>query len=477
MNILFIHQSFPGQFKFLAPALAERGHRVLAMTTRKVEPGLWQGVQIVPYSIGRSSTAGIHPWLVDFESKTIRGEACFMAALKLKEQGFNPDVIVAHPGWGESLFLKDVWPQAKLGIYCEFFYHADGADVGFDPEFSIKNEAEVCRLRWMNLHFLLHFDLADAAISPTRWQASTFPELFRSKITVVHDGIDTRLVAPNPGVRFALKDDLVLTDRDEVITFVNRNLEPVRGYHIFMRALPEILKRRPNLRVLIVGGARGGYGARPGAGETWKDIIASEVRPQISDADWARVHFLGNIPYPRFIQLLQLSTVHIYLTYPFVLSWSLLEAMSAGCAIVASDTPPLREAIRHDETGRLVNFFDIGALANTVCTLLADPPARKRLGTNARSFAQANYDLETVCLPRQLAWVEDLISNPFPISTGGARLEDWEGRTSSAEAMPAIPMAQTEPNFSHALGTSPAVPPRDARAQNRQLSPRRPARQ
>ncbi|MBM5799061.1 MAG: glycosyltransferase, partial [Cyanobacteria bacterium K_Offshore_0m_m2_072] len=249
----------------------------------------------------------------------------------------------------------------------------------------------------------------DAGISPTHWQASTFPEPFRSRITVVHDGIDTQSVAPSPAVSLTLNGNLTLTKQDEVITFVNRNLEPYRGYHVFMRALPEILKRRPNARVLIVGGDDVSYGARPEDGQKWKDIFAVEVRPQIADADWARVHFLGNIPYQYFIPLLQLSTVHVYLTYPFVLSWSLLEAMSVGCAIVASDTQPLHEAIRHDETGRLVDFFDGAVLANEVCALLDDPAARQRLGQNARQFAQANYDLQTVCLPRQLAWVEGLV--------------------------------------------------------------------
>lgn len=175
-----------------------------------------------------------------------------------------------------------------------------------------------------------------------------------------------------------------------------------------MRALPEILKRRPNARVLIVGGDDVSYGARPESGHKWKDIFAAEVRPQISDADWQRVHFLGHIAYALFVPLLQLSTVHVYLTYPFVLSWSLLEAMSAGCAIVGSDTQPLHEAIVHNETGRLVNFFDPHQLADQVCDLLDQPDERRRLGRNARAFAQAHYDLKTVCLPKQLAWVAGL---------------------------------------------------------------------
>ena len=408
MKILFIHQNFPGQFKYLAPALVQQGHTVVAMTMQKTEAKEWQGVRLAPYTATRGTTPKVHPWISDFETKTIRAEACFRAALRIRAEGLNPDLIVSHHGWGESLFLKDVWPQAKLAIYCEFYYHPRGADVGFDPEFPAEDAGEVCRLRLKNLNNLLHFDVADAAISPTHWQASTFPEPFRSKITVVHDGIDTEAVAPNPAVSLTLNGNIKLTRADEVITFVNRNLEPYRGYHIFMRALPELLKRRPQARVLIVGADDVSYGARPEEGKKWKDIFASEVRPQISDADWARVHFLGHIPYQHFIPLLQLSTVHVYLTYPFVLSWSLLEAMSVGCAIVASDTQPLREAIRHDDTGRLVDFFDVPGLANEVCALLDDPVARQRLGANARAFAQATYDLKTVCLPRQLQWVQGL---------------------------------------------------------------------
>ena len=417
MNVLFIHQNFPGQFKHLAPALARQGHTVVAMTLQRTSASHWQGVRLVPYAVQRGSTPQIHPWVADIETQTIRAEACFRAALQMKAQGFTPDVIIAHHGWGESLFLKDVWPEAKLGIYCEFFYHPQGADVGFDPEFPAKDAGEVCRLRLKNLNNLLHFEVADAGISPTHWQASTFPERFRERIRVIHDGIDTQALQPNPQVTLTLTtqagERLTLSRADEVVTFVNRNLEPYRGFHIFMRALPSILQRRPKARVLIVGGNDVSYGARPdparyGGLKTWREIFTAEVRPRIADADWQRVHFLGHIPYPHFIALLQLSTVHVYLTYPFVLSWSLLEAMSVGCAIVASDTPPVREAIRHDETGRLVDFFDVTALAQEVCALLEDRAARERLGANARAHAQRHYDLAHVCLPQQLAWVEGL---------------------------------------------------------------------
>lgn len=409
MKILFIHQNFPGQFKFLAPALVAQGHQAVAMTMQKLKEHEWQGVGLVSYSPDRGSTPDIHPWVVDFETKTIRGEACFRAALQMKARGFTPDIILAHHGWGESLFLKDVWPNAKLGIYCEFFYHSNGSDVGFDPEFLVEDPGDVCRLRLKNINNLLHFEIADAGISPTHWQASTFPDVFRNRITVVHDGIDTQRLIPNPKSTLSLSSGLTLSSEDEVITFVNRNLEPYRGYHIFMRALPEILKRRPRAQVLIVGGDDVSYGSRPVSGATWKNIFVGEVRPQITDEAWSRVHFLGRIDYTHFITLLQISSVHVYLTYPFVLSWSLLEAMSAGCAIVASNTQPVQEAIRHDESGRLIDFFDVSQLVNEICYLMDNPSIRQRLGLNARVFAQQNYDLKTVCLPKQLAWVNSLI--------------------------------------------------------------------
>ena len=408
MNILFIHQNFPGQFKFLAPALVQQGHLVRALLVNKTDAQTWEGVTLVPYQTQRGSTPAIHPWLIDFETKTIRGEACFRAALALKDGGFTPDVIIAHPGWGESLFLKEVWPSAKLGIYCEFYYHARGADMGFDPEFVATDAGEVCRLHLKNLNNILHFEVADAGISPTHWQASTFPEPFRSSISVIHDGIDTAYLLPNPASSLTLNGQLTLTKADEIITFVSRNLEPYRGYHIFMRALPALLKQRPHARVVIVGGDDVSYGARAEAGTTWKSVFIDEVRALIADADWQRVHFVGHIAYVPFITLLQLSTVHVYLTYPFVLSWSLLEAMSIGCAIVASDTAPLREVIVHDETGRLVDFFDQHALVDEVCQLLEDATLRERLGNNARAFAIKQYDLKTCCLPKQLAWVQAL---------------------------------------------------------------------
>jgi glycosyltransferase involved in cell wall biosynthesis len=403
VKILFIHQNFPGQFKHLAPALVQQGHEVTALTLQADAPAAWQGVKLVPYAAKRGSTPQVHPWAADFETKVIRGHACFQACRKLADNGYVPDRIIAHPGWGESLFVKDVWPDTRLGIYCEFFYHAAGADTGFDPEFPPPDPAgHACRIRMKNVNNLMHFDMADTGISPTHWQADTFPDRFRNRITVIHDGIDTQRLVPSEHVALTLNNTLTLTCKDPVITFINRNLEPYRGYHIFMRALPQILEDNPGARVLIIGGDQVSYGAKPPDGTTWKQVFLNEVKDRL---DVSRVHFLGKIPYSQYIAVMQLSTVHVYLTYPFVLSWSLLEAMSMGCCIVAGDTRPLHEAIDHDVTGRLVDFFDTRAIAAQVTDLLNHPADRQRLGASARQFAVRNYDLTTVCLPRQIQWV------------------------------------------------------------------------
>lgn len=416
MNILFIHQNFPGQFKFLAPALLDRGHSVVALCIAPDKSFSTTGIQVHQYRTERGTTLNIHPWVMDIETKVIRAEACFQAALKLKESGYEPDLIIAHIGWGETLFIKEVWPDCKLVIYGEFYYHARGADVDFDPEFPTLGAA-ACAMRAKNLNNIAHFDIADAGISPTEWQKSTFPDPFRSKIAVIHDGIDTDKLAPNPNATLTLtvgnKKPLVLIKKDEILTFVNRNLEPYRGYHSFMRSIPTILKGRPNLKVLIVGGDKVSYGAAPDPAIygklSWKEIFANELRPQLTEAQWQQLIFLGNIPYEYFVLLLQLSTVHVYLTYPFILSWSLLEAMSIGCAVVGSNTAPVKEVIKHKKNGLLVEFFKPEELASAVTALLDDPVLREMLGKAARKTAMERYDLKTVCLPKALEFVENLL--------------------------------------------------------------------
>ncbi|RYY74697.1 MAG: glycosyltransferase [Gammaproteobacteria bacterium] len=405
MKILFVHQNFPAQFKHLAPALIRLGHEVQALAINNNPAPA--GINITLYKPLRSNASTVHPWVLDMESKVIRAEAAFYAALKLRDSGFNPDVIIAHPGWGESWFLKDVWPSARMGLYAELYYQTKDSDTDFDSEFSKPHIAEACRLRLKNASHDLQFSLADGLLSPTKFQRSTFPKNLQQKITVIHDGIDTTQLQPSENIKLQLNQSLLLTKKNEIITFVNRNLEPMRGYHIFIRALPDILKQRPNARIIIVGGDDVSYGSKPPKGTTWKTLFLNEVRDQL---DMSRVHFVGKIAYNNFIKLLQISTVHVYLTYPFVLSWSLLEAMSLGCAIVASDTAPVKEVITHNETGRLVDFFDKENLVSQVVDLLQNPTERERLGKMARAFAVKHYDLQTECLPKQLNWVEELLN-------------------------------------------------------------------
>ncbi|MGR3501944.1 glycosyltransferase [Pseudaestuariivita sp.] len=415
MQILIIHQNFPGQYKHLAPALAQAGHMVVALTPKVDKPTKWNGVQVIPYKIEGGSTQGIHPLVSDFETKVVRGFSCMKAARQLKEKGLNPAVILAHHGWGESLYLKDVWPEARLGLYCELYHLDEEPHLNFDPEFpSRAPELDPVRIRMKNLNNRLHFEVASAGISPTKFQADTFPQPFRDKITVAHDGIDTDLLVQNPDARLEIPDGPVLTRDDEVITFINRNLEPYRGYHIFMRALPDLLRRRPSAQVVMLGGDEVSYGASAPKGQTWKQIFIDEVRPRISDADWARVHMLGRVPYPTFMAMQQVSRVHVYLTYPFVLSWSLLESMSVEAAIVASDTAPVKEVIEDGKTGWLTDFFDTDALTDKVCRLLDDPEAREAMGKAARAFVVKNYDLRSTCLPQHVDWVHRLATLPAP---------------------------------------------------------------
>ncbi|HGG05060.1 MAG TPA: glycosyltransferase, partial [Aliiroseovarius sp.] len=374
MRVLFVHQNFPGQFRHLAPALAAQGHEVLALTLNLKKARNWQGVKVLPYVIRDKTATGLHPFLSDFEVKFTRGNAAFQAMQELDRRGFQPDIVVAHPGWGESLFVKDVWPEARLGLYSELYHLNDDRFCGFDPEFYTPlGQAEAIRLRLRNLNNRLHMETADAALSPTRFQAATYPDAFQKRISVIHDGIDADLVLPNADATFAVSEGQTLTRQDEVITFVNRNLEPYRGYHMFMRALPALLEQRETAQIVIIGGDKTGYGAAAPDGKSWKQVFIDEVRAQITDANWARVHFVGRVSYDRYLAALQVARVHVYLTYPFVLSWSLLEAMSAGAAIVASDTAPVREVMCDGATGRMVDFFDHQALTKTVCELLDNP--------------------------------------------------------------------------------------------------------
>ena len=401
MKVLFVHQNCPGQFKHLAPALAAEGHQVVFVTQKgKPTP---PGVKKIEYAPHREVTAKIHPYLVGTEAAVLNGQAVARVAYGLRRSGFAPDVMIGNPGWGETLFLKDVWPETPLLSLAEFYYNGRGSDVGFDPEFSTGPDA-VLRARARSGPHLLAIEAADAAYSPTEWQRSQFPLVYRDRIRVIHDGIDTAALRPDPEARFRVPDGPELCGTDEVLTYVSRNLEPYRGFHVFMRSLPAILEARPDARVVIVGGDDVSYGARPKNGGCWREALLDEIGP-LPD----RVHFTGRIPYREYVKLLQVSSVHVYLTYPFVLSWSMLEAMAAGAFVVGSATPPVEEVIRDGENGWLVPFFDTGAIADRVTAALAARGDMADLRRRARETVLARYALPD-CLRAQKALIESVAS-------------------------------------------------------------------
>ena len=411
MNILFVHQNFPGQYLHIVQRMAQvGGHQLVALGINPLDQSreLSSRLQYFQYSLRRGNAKDVHPLIMETETKVIRADACAMASEQLKSKGFMPDLICAHPGWGESLFLKAIWPEAPLLCYQEFFYNEIGFDTGFDPEFQgERGWRDKAKLEMKNAYLHLTLEQADWNISPTHFQASSFPEHWRKKISVIHDGVDTRKAIPNASVEpLMLPDGVVIKQGQPVITFVNRRLEPYRGCHTFLRAIPGLLQRCPDARIVIVGETSGvSYGAACKDGE-WKDRFLSEIEGQY---DPARVHMTGSLSYDQFIPLLQISACHVYLTYPFVMSWSLLEAMACGCAVVGSDTAPVREVIRHGVNGLLVDFFSSDDLASAVAELLQNPERAKAFGSEARRTVQRSYELDG-CVTRQLALM-DLVAS------------------------------------------------------------------
>jgi glycosyltransferase involved in cell wall biosynthesis len=405
MDILFVHQNFPAQFVHVARALNARpGLRVAAISHKANEqkdflPGARYGWE--------SKRAGTPNQIAaNFALRASQGRMAAKAMIALRDRGFNPKLIVGHLGWGETLFAKDVFPDATLVVHAEFFYSAVGADVGFDPEFVDGGVERRFELRAKNAAILAAMNDADFAVVPTRWQASRFPAYLQSKLNVIHEGIDTNLVRPNAAATFRVAGtDIAFKAGDEVLTFVNRNLEPYRGYHIFMRALPAILAERPGAQAVIVGGDSVSYGAAAPQGQSWKEIFLSEVRGRLP---LERVHFVDKIPFADFVSLMQVSAAHVYLTYPFVLSWSMLQAMSAGAPLIASSTAPVVEVVQDRVNGVLVDFFATEALAQRVIDVLAHPADYTAMREAARRTIVESYDLDSRCLPRWL----DLLGNP-----------------------------------------------------------------
>ncbi len=409
MIALFIHQNFPAQYRHIVRDLADDPANRVIFITQKNENAM-RGVETVVYALPPVPPLNCHPLTIDFDIAVRHGMAVVEACRHLAAQGIRPDVICGHSGWGELLFVKDVFPDSPILSYFEFYYHGQDVDVGFDHEFP-GSPVDPFRLRARNAVGLLSFDAVDWGNAPTRWQRSVHPPELRSRISVLHEGVDTDRLKPDPEAWLALaRDGARLTARDEVVTFVARNLEPYRGFHIFMRAAREILRRRPRTHILVVGGDGVSYGAPAADGRTWRQVMLDEVGLGAE----SRLHFLGQIPYDAYANLLQVSSAHIYLTYPFVLSWSFIEAMSAGCAIIGSDTPPVMEVLRDGENGLAVDFFSPGDIADKVDHILDHPDRRADLRIAARETAVRDFDLKTRALPRWRAMIDDMIAGRKP---------------------------------------------------------------
>lgn len=407
MNIMFVHQNMPGQYRELVQWLAERReHKIYFLTQRKNPPKI-EGVETRIYKPHHAPKKEAYGLSKVWEEATGAGFGAAIAGQQIeRKEGFKPDLIVGHVGWGELTFFKQVWPDVPIIGFFEYYYRLHGGPVNFDPDEPV-NEHTPFLLHARNAVPAANITTVDRGISPTKWQRDCFPPEMHSKIYVCHDGIRTDKLVPNPKATLKLgRIDKLQTCDDEIITYMARNLERMRGFHQFMRALPDILKARPNARVLIIGGNEVSYGAKskkPGG-------LRGEMEAEVGDrVDWSRVHFLGQVPYEDYQKIIQISRCHIYMTMPFVLSWSLLETMSMEATIVASDVEPVREAMRHGETGLLVDFHNPAALAQQVIDVLERPEDFAHLGPAARKHVIAEYDFLTKCLPEHIAEMNALL--------------------------------------------------------------------
>ena len=386
MKLLIIHQNFPGQFRHMAESWSRLPGWEIVGLGRDTAPGM-PGVKWFKYTLHRPPNQVQHPYLRQMETAVLHGQAVARSLLELKRRGITPNVILAHPGWGETLYARDVFPDVRLIHFCEWYYGASGADFDFDPEFPMSFDARARIRTWNALH-TLNLENCDIGVTPTHWQHSRHPKVYRDKIAVIHEGIDTDILGPDPTAALKLESGITLKAGDPVITYIARNLEPYRGFHIFMRALETIQKKHPTCHAVIVGGDAVSYGSQPKDAQNWREKMLREVK-----LDPARTHFLGKVPYDIYRKVLQVSAVHVYLTYPFVLSWSLLEAMASGCLVIGSDTLPVREVVSDGENGLLVDLFDPKKIAGRAIEALGKATALRPLRLQAQEEMQERYTL------------------------------------------------------------------------------------
>lgn len=405
MKILFVHQNMPGQYReMLDWLIAQGGHDLVFLTQRRNLPEI-KGVRKVVYRRHHIPAEEDYGLSKTWAEAAGYGYGAAQAAGELRAQGFVPDIILGHTGWGELLFMKQVLPDVPILGFFEYYYRSEGGPVGFDPE-DPPGPATPFLLHARNAVPNTNLHVVDRGLAPTKWQRDCFPETFHDKLYVCHDGIRTDRLKPDPQVSLNLGRVGRITREDEVFTYVARNMERTRGFHTFMRALPAIQTARPKARVLVVGGSGASYGKASQAEGGFRAELEREVGHLI---DWDRVHFLGQVSYDNYRKIIQISRCHIYLTMPFVLSWSLLESMAMQATIVASDVAPVREAITHGETGLLVDFLKPAELAAQVSDVLADPAKFTHLGVAARAHVVAQYDFLTHCLPQHIAQINALV--------------------------------------------------------------------
>ena len=401
MRILFVHQNKPGQFCHLAPHLAEDARNSVVFLGEGMRSG-GGTVRWLGYAAPVPTGAQTHRYLRRAELSVRRGQAVARACLALQREGFEPDLIIGHPGWGETMFLRDVLPRTPILSYCELFYRSEDQDTDYIPETRIDLDGR-CRIRAWNADLLTALNIMDRGLSPTRWQRDQHPSVFRDRIAVIHDGVDTSEVAPYSNARFDVPNGPSFAAGDEVVTFVARDLEPLRGFVMLMEALPELLRRRPGVHIVICGGDGVSYGRPPSDGRTWRETMSSAV-----SLDPTRVHFVGKLARPEYLTLLRVSALHLYLSVPFVLSWSCVEALASGCLLLGSDVAPVREVVEDSVNGFLVDARDSELLARRAADLLARRALLADVRAAARQRAIAEFELGR-CLAQQTSLIRELV--------------------------------------------------------------------
>lgn len=398
MIILFIHRGFPGQFKYIAPALASNPNNLVLFMTAEDKIESPAGINKLVYKPNKKSPDECHPYLTEYEECVAHGQSAAEIALAMKQKGIIPDIIYGH-SWGSTMFMKDIFPDVPFLCYFEWYGHAHGAAIGFDG--NLPNQEYKEKIRCNNSQLLMDLCSCDAGISPTQWQKKQFPKEFHDKIKVIHDGVDTDVCVPNKDESFII-NNLELTAQDEVITYATRGMEPFRGFPQFIEAADKILKKRPNAHIIIGGLDKVWYG-EPLKKGTYKELMLKKFK-----LDMNRVHFVGELTFNDYMKILQISSAHIYSTVPFVLSWSLMEAMAAECCVIASNTEPVLEVMKDNYNGLLFDFYNVDQMVEKIEYALDNKEEMQEIRKNARKTVVENYALKDL-LPKQIEYLNSLI--------------------------------------------------------------------